>query len=79
MNRVGASRLIRTDTSHLAAVRSITDSALREGSAIQVESMVTTRYDQVSDDFLIPVDDEIPAERGGFLATFDQASSGKIS
>ena len=79
VNRVGACRLIGTHTSHLTAVRSITDAALCEGRAIEVESMVTTRYDEVSYDLLISVDYEIPAERRGLLATLNQAGSGKIS
>lgn len=78
MNGVGTCRLVWPDTADLAAVRGITDTSFCEGWTVDVDWVVPTWKNEVTDELLIPVDDEVAAERGGFFAVLDELGGGQV-
>ena len=72
MNRVGHGRLVRAHTTNLASVCGVSSSTFGEGRSVEVEGVMTTGKDEVSDKLFVSVDDEVSSERGGLFAVFDQ-------
>lgn len=64
MDCVCASGLIRPNTSDLTSIGRVSNSSLGEGRSIDVERVVTTRENEISNDLFVSVHDEVASEGG---------------
>lgn len=62
MDCVCASGLVGPDTSNLTSIRRVSNSSLGEGRSIDVERVVTTRKNEISNDLFVSVHDEVASE-----------------
>lgn len=72
VDRVRHGRLVRSDTTDLASVCRISSSSFRERRSVQVERVMATGKNEVSDEFFVSVDNKVSSERGGFFAVLDK-------
>jgi hypothetical protein len=58
----------------LTTVRSIRDTSLGERWSEDIDGVVTTGENEVSDKLFISVDDKVSSKRRGFLSVLDEVS-----